>query len=66
MNAESRERARQVILIGRRDLLRMTPREQAVAAHCEGGPSVDDLERRITAQRIADGTAPPTEREPRP
>jgi hypothetical protein len=56
MSAASREAARQVILVGRRDLLRMTPREQAIAAHCAGGPSVDDLERRITEQRIADGT----------
>ena len=56
VSAASREAARQVIVIGRRDLLRMTPREQAIAAHCAGGPSVDELERRIIDYRRADGT----------
>lgn len=30
---------------------RMTPRQAAEAAHRHGGPSVDELERRIRAQR---------------
>ena len=41
-----------------------TPREAAEAAHRPGGPSVDELTRRIEAQREAAAPAPPTDTSP--
>lgn len=39
------------LALARRELLERTPRESAEAAHVPGGPSVDELERRI-AERL--------------
>jgi len=47
--------ARRILLADIRECLKMTPREQAEAAYCAGGPSIEELEERITARRLADG-----------
>ncbi|MEC3977868.1 hypothetical protein [Amycolatopsis sp. H20-H5] len=36
-----------VLAMARRDLLERSPRESALAAYVSGGPSIDELERRI-------------------
>jgi hypothetical protein len=39
--------ARRILSNGIRDSLKLTPREQAGAAHWAGGPSVDELEAKV-------------------
>ena len=43
--------ARQILSRSLQDARALTPRAQAEAAHHAGGPSVDELERRIVARR---------------
>jgi hypothetical protein len=44
--------ARRILLTGLDEALKLTPREQAEAAHCAGGPSVDELEQMVIASRL--------------
>jgi hypothetical protein len=55
MTMSPEEEARRILSIDARDSLRLTPREQALAAHHAGGPSVDELEARIIAYRAGAG-----------
>lgn len=43
--------ARRILTVGLREARKLTPRAQAEAAHWAGGPSVDELERRIIERR---------------
>lgn len=50
-SSEAIERAGRTLANGRRAMAQMTAREQAEAAYTPTGPSVDDLEDRIRADR---------------
>lgn len=39
-----------ILALAAQDLGERTPRESALAAHWSGGPSIDELERRIAAR----------------
>jgi hypothetical protein len=45
------------LALARRDLLERSPRESAEAAYVSGGPSVEELEKRITRLLYGDGVA---------
>lgn len=43
--------ARRILTVGLREARKLTPRQQAEAAHRAGGPSVDELEQRVVTAR---------------